>query len=133
MLVSGWVYTVLFSPRDLSCRNFSNGSKFENGHLPKVPKVTFPGATGSAIYHVHPRKLTWRAPKIAIFERRYISKTIILGIYVSFGGMYIVHKESPQKNNHQSQQQPPKLLLPKFGAFNWRQCCCFFPFRCFQK
>ena len=35
--------------------------------------------------HIHPRKLTW-IPKIAIFERRYISKTIIFVIYVRFRG-----------------------------------------------
>ena len=35
--------------------------------------------------HLHPLKLTW-IPKTAIFERRYILKTIILGIYVKFPG-----------------------------------------------
>ena len=34
----------------------------------------------------NPRKLTW-IPKIAIFERRYILKTIIFGIYVRFRGV----------------------------------------------
>ena len=34
---------------------------------------------------LHSQKLTW-IPKIAIFERRYILKTIILGIYVRFRG-----------------------------------------------
>ena len=33
----------------------------------------------------HSRKLTW-IPKLAIFERRYHFKTIILGIHVSFRG-----------------------------------------------
>ena len=50
--------------------------------------------------YVQPEKLTW-IHKIAIFERRYILKTIILGIYVRFrGGMvygmrYAVY--NPQK------------------------------------
>ena len=34
---------------------------------------------------LHPRKLTW-IPKMAIFERRYILKTIILGSYVRSRG-----------------------------------------------
>ena len=37
---------------------------------------------------LHPRKLTW-TPKIAIFERRYILKTIIFGIYVRFRGCIV--------------------------------------------
>ena len=38
-----------------------------------------------------PQKLTW-IPKITIFERRYILKTIIFGIYVKFQGVTYYNK-----------------------------------------
>ncbi len=41
------------------------------------------GILFKTIFDLPPRKLTW-IPKIAIFERRYILKTIIFGIYVRF-------------------------------------------------
>ena len=38
------------------------------------------------LIRLHPRKLRW-IPKIAISERRYVFKTIILVIYVRFRGV----------------------------------------------
>ena len=50
--------------------------------------------------NLHPRKLTW-IPKIAMFERRYIWKTTIFGIYVRFQGgihsAFIDHPFSPSE------------------------------------
>ena len=39
----------------------------------------------SQLEHLHPRKLTL-IPKMAIFERRYMLKTILFGIYLRFRG-----------------------------------------------
>ena len=45
---------------------------------------------GIAHKDLHPRNLTW-IPKIAMFKRRHILKTIIFGICVRFQGGYSAH------------------------------------------
>ena len=83
--------------KNLELLNFDWNKNNHKIILPKKNMVIFHGGfhptkiqKGSQQNHesriqiqVHPRNLTW-IPKITIFQRRYLLKTIILGIHVSF-------------------------------------------------
>ena len=91
------------------CQNPSTDSR-----LPITATKCFSFTWPVSLSALHPRKLTW-IPKIAISERSYILKTIILGIHVSF--RECTHFSDPNfetnPNEHVPQRQFSKPVAPR--------------------